>query len=116
VWWWSLHLLLVGASALVGWPVPVKVLAAMAVVGHGTFRRPRGPPGLVVVSAGGVCSVPEWQLEPRPLGERTLVCPFWVRLDVGEGRVRRDILLIADQVRPEEWRRLRAILDRVRCV
>jgi hypothetical protein len=115
-WWWSLHLLLLAAAALVGWPVLVKGLAAATVLVHGILRRPRGSPRLVVVSAGGLCSVPEWQAEPRPLGERTLVCPFWVRLDVGAGPGRRDIVLVADQVRPEEWRRLRAILDRVRRV
>jgi hypothetical protein len=37
-----------------------------------------------------------------------------VRLDLGKGSRRRDILLIADQVRPEEWRRLRALLARTR--
>lgn len=107
--------MLVVAAALVGWPPLVKGLAAAAVVGHGIVLRPHRSPRLVVVSADGCCSVPEWQVGARPLGERTLVCPFWVRLDVGAGSRRRDILLIADQVRPEEWRRLRAILDRVRC-
>ena len=74
--------------------------------------RPR--PGLVLVAEDGVCTVPEWQAGPRPLGARTLVCPFWVRLDLGAGPWRRDILLVADQVRPDEWRRLRALLARAR--
>ena len=78
--------------------------------------RPRGSPAGIVVTADGSCSVPEWRTGERPLGERTLVCPVWIRLDLGAGPWRRDILLIADQVRPEEWRRLRAILKRARCV
>ena len=68
----------------------------------------------VVVSADGFCVVPEWQTGRTPLGSRTLVCPFWVRLDLGPGSRQRDILLIADQLRPDEWRRLRALLARAR--
>jgi hypothetical protein len=107
--------LLVAAAVLAGWPVPIKSLAAIALVGHGALRRPRASPGLVILTADGFCFVPEWNAGPRPLGPRTLVCPFWVRLDLGAGLPRRDILLLADQVQPEAWRRLRAFLGRLRC-
>jgi hypothetical protein len=90
------------------------MLAVLAIVAHGVIRRPLGRPRLVVVTADGFCAVPEWHTGRRPIGPRTLLCPFWVRLDLGRGPWRRDILLIADQVRPEDWRRLRALLARTR--
>ena len=108
-----MHLLLAVAAVLVGWTMPIKALAAMTVAGHGLLRPPQPARGRVVVRADGSCTV-QGQSAAMPLGERTLLCPFWARLDLGSGR--RDILLIADQVRPEEWRRLRAILRRTRCV
>ncbi|HSC14902.1 MAG TPA: protein YgfX [Gammaproteobacteria bacterium] len=115
VWWGLLHALLGAASVLVGWPVPLKVLAFAAVVGHGVLRRPAAAPRVVHFTADGCCAVPEWKTGSRPLAARTLVCPFWVRLDLGMGPWPRDILLIADQMRPDEWRRLRALLLRTSC-
>jgi len=113
--WYSLHVLLGVAFALIGWAVPFRLLSIAAVVGHGIVRRPAASPRIVLVAEGGRCIVPEWNTGARPLGPRTLVSPFWVRLDLGAGPWRRDILLLADQVRPDEWRRLRALLLRVRC-
>jgi hypothetical protein len=110
-----LHALLCVAFALVGWPAAFRVLGIVAVVGHGVVRRPAASPRTVIVTEGGTCAVPEWNTGPRPLGPRTLVCPFWVRLDLGRGPWRRDILLVADQLRPGEWRQLRGLLDRARC-
>jgi hypothetical protein len=115
VWWFLLHALLGIAFALVGWAVPFRWLAIVAVVGHCVVRRPAVPPRTVVVAEGGRCVVPEWNTGARALGPRTLVSPFWVRLDLGRGPWRRDLLLFADQVRPEAWRRLRALLLRARC-
>ena len=114
-WWFSLHVLLGIAFALVGWAVPLRLLAIAAVVGHCIVRRPTASPRIVLVAEGGRCVVPEWKTGPRPLGPRTLVSPFWVRLDLGTGPWRRDILLLADQMQPEDWRRLRALLLRARC-
>lgn len=113
-WWVALHVLLAAALALVAAPEAIKVLAAVAIVAHGVARRPRARPRLVVVTADGFCAVPEWDTGRRPIGSRTLLCPFWVRLDLGRGPWRRDILLIADQVPAEDWRRLRALLARTR--
>jgi len=110
----ALHVLLAAAAVLVGWPASMKTLAVLAIVGHGVVRRPLASPGLVVVAEDGCCVVPEWHTGRRPFGPRTLMCPFWIRLDLGKGLRRRDILLIADQVPPEEWRRLRALLARTR--
>jgi hypothetical protein len=114
-WWLLLHVLLGVAFALVGWPMAFRLVAIAAVVGHCVVRRPAASPRAVVVAEGGYCAVPEWNTGTRPLGPRTLISPFWVRLDLGTGPWRRDILLLADQVRPEEWRRLRALLLRARC-
>jgi hypothetical protein len=114
-WWLVLHAVVVAAAVLVGWPIAVKALAAIAVVGHGYRRRPRASPRLVLVGADGLCAAPEWNTGPRPLGARTFVCPFWALLDLGAGGERRDILLLADQLSPEAWRRLCALLARARC-
>jgi hypothetical protein len=103
------------AFALVGWPAAFRLLAIAAIVGHGFARRPPASPRVVCLGADGVCAIPEWNSGSRPLGARTLVCPFWVRLDLGKGPWPRDILLLADQMRPEEWRRLRALLLRISC-
>ena len=113
--WYSLHLLLGVALALVGWAAPFRLLAIVAVLGHCIVRRPAASPRIVLVAEGGRCVVPEWHTGPRPLGPRTLVAPFWVRLDLGMGPWRRDIVLVADQMSPEQWRRLRALLLRARC-
>jgi hypothetical protein len=110
-----LHALLIAASCLLGFAVPFKLLAAAAVAGHGVLRRPRVPPRVVIVTADGSYAVPEWASQLRPLGRRTLVCPFWIRLDVGAPGRQRDILLLVDQLTPEAWRRLRALLMRMRC-
>ena len=113
--WYSLHVLLGVAFALVGWALPFKVLAVAAVAGHCIARRPAASPRIVLIGEGGRCVVPEWSTGTRPLGPRTLVAPFWVRLDLGTGPWKRDLLLLADQARPEQWRRLRALLLRARC-
>jgi len=110
-----LHVLLVAAFALVGWPAPFRVLAIFVIVAHCVVRRPAPSPHTVIVAEGGRCVIPEWNTGSRTLGARTLVCPFWARLDLGTGPWPRDILLLADQFRPEQWRQLRALLDRARC-
>jgi len=115
VWWLLLHALLGAAFALVGWPAPFRVLAIGAIVGHGVVRRPAPSLRTVIVAEGGSCVIPEWNTGSRMLGARTLIGPFWARLDLGTGPWPRDILLLADQVRPEQWRRLRALLLRARC-
>ena len=107
-------MLLAAAAVLAALPVAIKVLAVLATVGHGVIRRPSAAPGLALVAEDGFCVVPEWQTGLRPLGARTLVCPFWVRLDLGKGPWPRDLLLIVDQVQAEDWRRLRARLARTR--
>jgi hypothetical protein len=113
LWWYALHALLAAAALIVAAPPLAQAFAVAAVVGHGFVRRPRASPSRVVVSDDGACEVPEWSTGRLPLGARTLVCPFWVRLDLGAGPWRRDLLLVADQLEAPQWRRLRALLARV---
>jgi hypothetical protein len=113
LWWCLLHGLLVAAVALVAWPLLTKGLALAAVLAHLRLRRPAAAPGLVLVD-GNACAVPEWRTGLRPLGARTLVAPLWVRLDLGRGPWRRELLLLVDQLEPQDWRRLRAALARAR--
>ena len=114
VWWCSLHALLVVAFVLVGWALPVRLVAVAAIIGHCIVRRPAPSPRIVLIAEGGRCAVPEWNTGARRLGPRTLLAPLWVRLDLGMGPWRRDILILADQMRPDQWRRLRALLLRAR--
>jgi len=106
VWWLLLHALLGAAFALVGWPAPFRVLAIGAIVGHGVVRRPAPSLRTVIVAEGGSCVIPEWNTGSRMLGARTLIGPFWARLDLGTGPWPRDILLLAD---PSSARRMEAI-------
>jgi hypothetical protein len=110
----ALHLLLVAAAMIAGWPPSMKTLAVLAIVVHAVARRPLASPVCVVVTEDGCCAVPEWNTGRKPLGPRTLMCPLWIRLDLGKGSRRRDVLLVADQIGAEDWRRLRALLARMR--
>jgi hypothetical protein len=108
----ALHVLLAVAAVLVGGPASIKVLAVLAIIGHAVVRRPPPSPHLIVVGEDGCCVVPEWHTGRRPFGPRTLMGPFWIRIDLGKGSWRRDILLVADQIPAADWRRLRALLAR----
>lgn len=114
MWWGLLHVLLLGAVTLAGCPAALKLAGAAAVVVHALIRRPAKSPGLLLVAEGGACAVPEWRTGMRPLGPRTTVAPLWMRLDLGPGSPQRELLLIADQVEAEDWRRLRGLLARGR--
>jgi hypothetical protein len=116
-WWAALHVLLAVATLLVAWPIALELAALVAVAAHAVVGRPRGGPRSIEVAADGSCVVPEWGLSPTAPGPRTLVCTWWIRLDLrsGTGPPRRDILLFVDQLDGEQWARLRALLERARC-
>lgn len=103
------------ALMLTGVPWPVRAAALLAVAGHAIARRPRPLPRQIMLTADGDCAVPEWHSGSARLGARTLVCPYWVRLDCRVGAARRDLLLFSDQLSAQEWARLRALLARIRC-
>jgi hypothetical protein len=110
-----LHALLVAAALLVAWPLASRVVALAAIAAHAVARRPRATPVSVLVGSDATCLVPEWGVSRAPLGPRTVVCAYWIRLDVGVVPPRRDILLFIDQLGPDQWARLRALLERARC-
>ena len=115
LWWCGLHLLLAAVAVLVGVPWPARAAALVAVVGHAIARRPRAPPGRIVLTGDAHCTVPEWHAGRLRRGTRTLVCPYWVTLDCDAGFWRRDLVLFADQLGAEDWARLRAFLARMGC-
>jgi hypothetical protein len=93
----------------------VRLVAVAAVLRHAVARKPLPAPALILVHPDGTCEVPDWDAERLPLAERTTVCSGWVRLSFRTGLGRRDLLLFADQLGEIEWRRLRALLERVHC-
>ena len=111
-WWCALHALLAAAVLLAGVPVALKALLCVALAAHAAVRRPRRGPTVIRVAGDGSCDVPEWRTGNRGLGAGTLICPFWIKLDLGRGLPRRYIFLFVDQVAPDDWRRLRALLAR----
>jgi hypothetical protein len=110
-----LHALLVAAALLVAWPSGFRVAALAATAAHAVARRPRATPVSVLVGSDATCLVPEWGVPPAALGPRTVVCTYWIRLAVGVAPSRRDILLFIDQLDPDQWAQLRALLERARC-
>jgi hypothetical protein len=115
VWWLALHALLASAALLAALPWWSTLIALAAIVTHAVGRRPRGTPDTILVGADGYCVVPEWDEGRWALGPQTSVCPYWIRLEIGVGVGRRDIVLFADQLDGEQWARLRGLLERVRC-
>jgi len=113
-WWCALHALLVAAALLVGWPWALRLAALVAVAGHAIVRWPRATPASVLVYSDATCLVPKGGPRPIALGPRTVVCAYWIRLDLGVDLPQRDILLVIDQVGPDQWARLRALLERAR--
>jgi hypothetical protein len=111
-WWLALHTLLCAAVLLTGVPWQARLAGVAAVLGHAALRRPRRSPSPILVSANAECAVPDWYAGSRALGARTVVCPYWIRLDLGTGLTRHDILLCADQLGRDEWARLRGLLAR----
>ena len=110
-WWAVLHGVVLAALVLLGAPLILKAVVAVAAVAHSVAFRPRRTPRLVL--RAGRVAVPELELEGLALGRRTRHCGLWVRLDLrGQGRAL-DILLLADRVDPILWRTLRAELARL---
>lgn len=102
------------AAVLLGLPWPARVLAALAVLLHALLRRPAPGPATIAVTADGLCQVLAVDGEWRRPGPGTRIAPHWVRLDLRSAAGRLDLLLLADQVDPEQWARLCARLRRVR--
>jgi hypothetical protein len=114
IWWCALHALLAVAALLVGWPWPVRAAWILAVLIHAALRRPRATPSLLIVGADGSWQIPEWGHETLPLARGSVLTPLGLALHLGIGPKRRHVLLLRDQVGPDDWRRLSAIMRRAR--
>jgi len=104
--------LLLAAVAFVGLPWLTKVLAVLATLGHGVVRRPPPVAAAIVVAADGSCCVPAFGQGWFVLGPRTRLTTSWIRLDLRAPLGRLDIVLLKDQLGPEDWSRLSARLRR----
>jgi hypothetical protein len=112
LWWLGLHGLLAATALLIGWAVPLKIAAIVCVVVHAAVRRPSSVRAVIEVAADGACRIAAEGSEPCAPGRRTLLTPFAVRIVASSQRDAVDILLLADQLDNEDWRRLTAILRR----
>jgi len=110
-----LHLLLAAADFLVAWPLVAQLAALAVIAGHAVVGRPQPTPSPIIVAADATWLIPQWCPDHAPLGPRTLVCPYWINLDLGIGPPRRDIVLFIDQLDVRQWALLRALLNRARC-
>lgn len=112
LWWLGLHLLLAATVFLIGWSVLPKIGAIAAVVAHALWRRPLAASEVIEVGADGACRIASQGSEAFAPGPRTRLTPFSVRIVARTKRDLVDILLLADQLDREDWRRLTAILRR----
>jgi hypothetical protein len=112
LWWLGLHVLLVATALLIGWPLSLKAVALTAVVAHGLWRRPSSTRAVIEVGADGAFRIPASSGTLFLPDRRTLLAPYWVRIVARRERDAVDIVLIADQLAPKDWRRLKAILRR----
>jgi hypothetical protein len=112
LWWLALHALLAATVLLIGWPWPAKAAAIVALLGHAVWRRPRSARAVIEVDADGALRIPSASAARFAPGTRTRLMPFWLRIVARNGADTVDILLLADQLNPADWRRLTAILRR----
>ena len=112
LWWHGLHALLAATALLIGWPWSLKVVAICAVVAHDLWRRPSSTRCVIEVGADAALRIAASSSTLLVPDRRTRLTPFWVRIVARNQRDGVDILLLADQLDPEDWRRLSAILRR----
>lgn len=110
MWWAALHAALAAAALLVRVPASVALLALAGVAVHAWLRWPGPGPEWIVIAVDGACSVPGRAGPMRP-GPHSRLARRWVRLVSRADGL--DLLLVADQVRPEEWARVSALLRRL---
>lgn len=88
----------------------LKAIGLVTLVAHGVRRRPAPPPAQLVLGADGSCVWPDAIAAVR-LGPRTRYTRGWVRLVDRSGAL--DILLLDDQLEPDDWARLSALVRRM---
>jgi len=104
------HALAVTSITLSGLPWTLKLAACAALAAHAAVRRPAAPMPICRHSDGS-WSLPLLALDRLALGPGTAAGPFWARL-VLRGPRTVVVVLLADQLGPEDWRRLQAELRR----
>jgi hypothetical protein len=109
------HALLVASVLLVAWPCLSKLAALFVIAVHAAVRRPRSNHLSIIVAEDATWYVPFSSTGKARLGPRTVVCPYWVALDLGSGAPRRNLVIFIDQLDADQWARLRALLGRARC-
>ncbi len=106
-----MHAVALAAAVLLAPGIPGALTGAALFV-HAILRRPRPPPPLVRL-ADGRWSVPDAGVSGAVLGAGTRFTRGWVRLELAaRGRAPATLLLMHDQLDPEEWRALQAALRR----
>lgn len=110
--WIALHVLLVAAAMVAALPWPAFAPVAIAVAVHAFRCRPELVPAVLALTADGTWLVAGYGLRPFVPGPRTLLAPYWLRLDLRSRGARLSIVLCRDQVDDWTWRRLSARLRR----
>ncbi len=112
VWHVAVHGLAAVSVMLSGLAWPLKAASVGALVAHAAMRRPRAPMA-ICRNTDGTWSLPALGLDGLALRPGTQAGPFWVRLSLGRaGRPAVTVVLVADQLDREAWRRLQAELRR----
>jgi len=112
VWHGAVHALAAVSISISGLAWPLKLAAGVALLAHGALRRPARPMP-VCRNPDGTWSLPALGLDGLALRPGTAAGPFWARLALGaEGARTVTVLLLADQLGREDWRRLQAELRR----
>ena len=110
LWWLALHGLLAAAALALDLPILVRGLLVAGLGAHATLRPPRSAVSTVICDPDGRWALPEAALQDLRLGPASRHTAYWIRLVLlGEGHAF-DILLLRDQLRPADWRALRARL------
>ena len=108
---WALGHALSIISLLWAGPPPFSVLIAAALGAHGWLRLPQPPPA-AVIEIGACWTVPDWGVVAALPGSGSFSSPWLIRVMLAAGGRRRAWVLTRDGVRPDQWRRLRALLAR----
>lgn len=109
-WWFCLHAVLGSSLWLSGWPTYVKLGLTALIAAHWRGLRPRGAP-LVIGSRHGPWALPERHSYNLELSSSTRFARGWVLLCLERPQAPvTSVLLLADQLPPEDWRRLQLAL------
>jgi hypothetical protein len=112
LWWPALHLFALATLCALGPPSPLLACGGLLLVLHSVARYPSSAAETLARGADGLWSVPALGLDGLSIGYRTRYTTFWVRLELVGAARPLDMLLLADQLDPESWRVLQAILRR----